>query len=99
MNRAELAKAVSNQSGLPVTTVDRVIAGLIEVITLTIKTGEDVGIRGFGRFTPRRKAAGTKVNPATGERRQIPARETVVFYPSSVVKTRLNTKRRSRKRA
>lgn len=94
MNRAELAKAIANQSGLPVTTVDRVIAGLIEVVTLTIKTGEDVSVRGFGRFTPRTKSAGIKANPATGERKRIPARQTIVFYPSSVVKTRLNTRRR-----
>ena len=96
MTRGELAKIISDRTGVPASTVDTVLTSMIEVITLTIATGEEVSIRTFGRFVPRGKSAATKANPRTGAPMVIPARKTVVFFPSTKMKDRLNGRRARR---
>lgn len=98
MTRGELAKIVADRTNLPVTTVETVLSGVIEVITLTIATGEEVSIRTFGRFMPRTKSAAKKTNPVTLLPMDIPSRKTVVFLPSTSMKERLNRGRRSRRK-
>lgn len=99
MNRGELVQAVANKTGVPVTTVDVVLGAVLEVITLTIRTEEEVSIRSFGRFQPRWRVATVKINQRTGERNRIPKRLSVVFLPSSQLKERLNGRRRRRSTA
>lgn len=94
MNRQELAEAISNETDLPVTTVDSVIGAMIKVVTLTVKVGEEVNIRTFGRFVPRDRVATTKMNPRTGESHRIPKRRSIVFLPTGSMKGRLNGRRR-----
>lgn len=96
MNRGELVQSVANKTELPVTTVDVVLTATLEVIALTIRTEEDVSIRGFGRFIPRWRVATVKINQRTGERNRIPKRLSMVFLPSPQLKERLNGRRRRR---
>lgn len=70
--------------------IDAVVVDTLEVVGLTLAAGEEVNLRGFGRFDPRDRKPVTRLNPATGEPIQVPAKRSVGFVPSPVLKNRLN---------
>ena len=52
--------------------------------------GEDVELRGFGKFTLREKSARTGRNPRSGEEAKITARRVVTFKPSKIFRKEVN---------
>ena len=66
MNRKELIDALANKTGGSKADAARNIAALIEVITATLKKGDNVALVGFGTFEVRKRAARSGRNPATG---------------------------------
>lgn len=99
MYRTELTRAISYRTGYSIAVIDEVLQAFIDVTIETIKAGEQVSIRGFGRLVPRRKVAQAKNNPRVpGEKIKVPARTTAVFYPSDSMKEELNAPRSRRSR-
>jgi DNA-binding protein HU-beta len=99
MYRTELTRAISDRTGYSIAVIDEVLQAFIDVTIGTIKAGEQVSIRGFGRLVPRRKVAQVKNNPRVpGEKIKVPARTTAVFYPSDSMKEELNAPRSHRGR-
>jgi len=63
---------------------------LLEAIKHTLESGEDVMISGFGKFAVREKNGRRGRNPATGEVMMLRPRRIVAFYPSYVLRKKLN---------
>lgn len=91
MNRGELVKAISDDlTEVPVTLVDEVLGSFFDQIAVALAAGDDVTIRRFGKFEPRKRRAVTRLNPKTKIPIDVPAKTSVGFVPSSNLKQRLN---------
>lgn len=89
MNRKELIEAILKDKQLNHLTkkdADHFVATLIDVVKKTVKKGDDVSLIGFGTFSKVRRAARTGVNPATGEKIKIKAKNLPKFKPGKAWK-------------
>ena len=89
MNRKELIDALATKTGSKAD-ADRNIAALIEVITATLKKGDNVALVGFGTFEVRKRAARSGRNPATGEAIKIKASKQPAFKAGATLKAAVN---------
>ncbi len=92
MNRKELIEAILKDKQLNHLTkkdADHFVATLLDVVRKTIKKGDDVSLIGFGTFSKVRRAARTGVNPATGEKIKIKAKNLPKFKPGKAWKEML----------
>ncbi len=90
MNRKELIDALAEKTCSSKADADRNIAGLIEIITTTLKKGDNVALVGFGTFEVRKRAARTGRNPATGETIKIKAAKAPAFRAGAGLKAAVN---------
>ena len=77
MNRSELAKAYAERTGTTPRQAKESIESLVDLITETVASGEDVAISGFAKFRRVDRKARIGRNPATGEAIKIPAKTVV----------------------
>ena len=63
MNKNELAKKVAEITGLPAKDMEKAIDSTLDVITDTIKSGQEVMLTGFGVFSSKIRHARNGVNP------------------------------------
>ena len=73
MNKQELIGHVADRAGLSRNDAMRAVETMLEVITSTLKRGDEVRLVGFGNFSVTRRKASTGRNPRTGEPMQIKA--------------------------
>jgi DNA-binding protein HU-beta len=73
MNKQELIGHVADRSGLNRNDAARAVETMLEVITSTLKRGDEVRLVGFGNFSVTRRKASAGRNPRTGEPMQIAA--------------------------
>jgi len=90
MNRKELIDALSDKTGSTKADADRNIAALIEIITTTLKKGDNVALVGFGTFEVRKRAARIGRNPATGAELKIKASKAPAFKAGKAFKDAVN---------
>lgn len=90
MNRSELVEALASKTGNSKAEADRNIAALIEIVTATLKKGDNVALVGFGTFEVRKRAARTGRNPATGEALKIKASKAPAFKAGATLKAAVN---------
>lgn len=90
MNRKELIEALAEKTGNTKADADRNIAALIEIITGTLKKGDNVALVGFGTFEVRKRAARTGRNPATGAELKIKASKVPAFKAGANLKAAVN---------
>lgn len=86
MNRKELIAALANKTGSSKADADRSIAALIDIISATLKKGENVALAGFGTFEVRKRAARMGRNPATGAAIKIKASKQPAFKAGATLK-------------
>ena len=92
MNRKELIEAILKDKQLSTLTkkdADHFVNTMLDVIKKTVKKGDDVSLIGFGTFSKARRAARTGVNPATGEKIKIKAKNLPKFRPGKAWKEML----------
>ena len=91
MNRQELIDKILQEAGLEMTKkdADLFLATTIDVIKKTVKKGEDVSLVGFGSFSKVKRKARTGVNPSTGEKIKIKAKNVPKFRPGKAWKEML----------
>lgn len=92
MNRSEVVAAIANKDELDPATVRKVVDSLLEVVRLSVTLGEEVTLRGFGRFEPKSMTTTVRRVPRTGELVQVPARASVRFIPSGTFRERLDAR-------
>jgi DNA-binding protein HU-beta len=90
MNRKELIDALADKTCSTKADADRNIAALIEIITATLKKGDNVALVGFGTFEVRKRAARTGRNPATGAELKIKASKAPAFKAGKTFKDAVN---------
>ena len=92
MNRKKIVRVVADKYDLTMTNVDVVICAVLEVVSDSLKAGEQVMFHGFGTFKTQTMAARKGRNPQTGESVNIPRKTIVKFRPSRNLKEMVNTK-------
>jgi DNA-binding protein HU-beta len=90
MNRKELIDALSDKTGSSKADADRNISALIEIVTSTLKKGDNVALVGFGTFEVRKRAARAGRNPSTGEAIKIKAAKVPAFKAGATLKAVVN---------
>lgn len=93
MNRGQLIRQVAENTGVPAAKIDLALTELLDEIAYTLRNGEEVNIRRFGKFEPRKRNAVTRRNPKTGEPIDVPAKISVGFVPSMNLKAELNRRK------
>ena len=90
MNRKDLIEALATKTNSTKVDADRNIAALIEIITATLKKGDNISLVGFGSFEVRKRAARTGRNPQTGAALKIKAAKVPAFKAGATLKATVN---------
>lgn len=85
-DRATLADAVAQHTGLPADDAARSVDALLAAITAALGNGEQVSLADFGTFSVRERPARTGRDPRTGDPVHHPAQRTVRFRPADALK-------------
>lgn len=91
VNKAELIDEVAAVADLPKSVASKALESVLEVITNTLKGGDDIAITGFGTFTVKARAAREGRNPKTGETIQIAASKAASFKAGKSLKEAVNS--------
>jgi len=81
MNKASLIEQMAKDTKLPKTSCKNALEAFIKAIEVSLKKNKSVVITGFGTFSVMKRKSRVGVNPATGEKMQIPARRVPKFKP------------------
>lgn len=90
MNKQQLVDAVAQNTGMTKKDSVSAVSAILDVITETLASGEDVKITGFGSFEVKTREARTGRNPKTGAPVEIPASKYVSFSAGTVLKEKVN---------
>ena len=90
MTKAELLDRVARSKNLPPDLTKKAVAKIVDCvfdeITKALKKDGKFAYPHFGTFERKRRAGRRGLNPQTGKVIKIPARNTVVFRPTSSLK-------------
>lgn len=90
MNRKELIDALSTKTGSSKAEAEHTIAAIIDIVSATLKKGDNVALVGFGTFEVRKRAARNGRNPATGAALKIKASKAPAFKAGATLKAAVN---------
>lgn len=90
MNKADLIDAVAQDTDMSKASATRAVDSVIDTITGSLKSGDQVTLVGFGTFMVRDRAARSGRNPQTGETIQIKASKAPAFKAGKALKDALN---------
>lgn len=90
MNATDLIKAVSAAEQVDPATAARVMRTFLESLASALEDGQNVTIRGFGRFETHLRKEMKRRNPATGEVVVVPEQQVLTFHAAPGLKERLN---------
>jgi len=90
LTKHDLVEQVYNKLGFPKNQSVATVEALLELIKVTLASGEDVLISGCGKFCVKTKNERKGRNPATGEDAILPARRVVTFKCSGKLRKTVN---------
>jgi DNA-binding protein HU-beta len=99
MNKNDLIDSLVEGHDLTRSFARDLVESVFRSIADAAQNGEEVSIFGFGKFRVTERGARKGRNPQTGEAIKIAASKRLKFEPARAVKTALNSKRRTKKRA
>ncbi len=91
VNKKELAAAVASACGMTNADATKAIDAMLDTITDTLKSGDDIRLLGFGTFATAHRKAGEGRNPQTGKKIKIAASTQAKFRPGKGLKDALNS--------
>ena len=91
LTRAQLTEAVYEEVGLSRNESAELVESVLKEMSKALISGEPVKISSFGSFTIRSKSERVGRNPKTGEEVPISPRRVIIFKPSHVLKSRINS--------
>ena len=94
MNKSELIKIISNQSGLTQTDSSKALDAFIYAVSNSLKSGNDVRLVGFGTFATSKRAATTAINPRTRQTVKVPARTVAKFKAGKSLQDIVNSSKK-----
>jgi DNA-binding protein HU-beta len=86
MNKSELTEKVAAQTNSSKAEAGEYVDTVLSVIEEELKSGGEVNITGFGKFTVQERNAREGVNPQTGEKMQIKASKVPKFTAGNALK-------------
>lgn len=92
VTRADLSEAVYRAVGLSRNESADLVESILDEVSETLVSGDNVKISSFGSFVLRDKGGRIGRNPKTGEEVPIEPRRVLVFRPSQVLKDRINAR-------
>ena len=90
ITRMDLSESVFREVGLSRNESADLVESVLEKISASLVSGEQVKISSFGTFSIRQKNARVGRNPKTGEEAPIPPRRVLTFRPSHLMKDRVS---------
>ena len=90
MNKAELVKALSDETNLTQKDVEKVLNSFVNVVSDALANKDKVQLVGFGTFETRERAERTGRNPQTGAEMKIPASVVPAFKAGKALKENVN---------
>ena len=90
MNKAELVKAMSDETNLTQKDVEKVLNSFVNVVSDALSNKDKVQLVGFGTFETRERAERTGRNPQTGAEMKIPASVVPSFKAGKALKENVN---------
>lgn len=93
MNRKDLIDALAAKTGSTKSEAERSITALTEIVSDTLKKGDNVQLVGFGAFEVRKRAARIGRNPQTGAEVKIKAATVPAFKAGKALKDAVNGKK------
>ena len=97
MTKKEIAKKISEQSGITALLALEAVQMLFDGIRKTLLDEGRIELRNFGIFEVKRRRARKARNPRTGESVSVPERSVVTFKPGLEMEKRVNKLRRGRR--
>ncbi|MFN3827612.1 MAG: HU family DNA-binding protein [Micavibrio sp.] len=90
MNKQDLINEVAKIADLPKNKAQEAVEAIFDSIKLTLQSGGEVRLVGFGTFTVSSRAATTGRNPRTGEEIKIAASKQPKFKAGKELKDAVN---------
>ena len=87
MNKAELIENMSKVSKLSRIHCKAALEAFITCVSSALKQNKAVSLTGFGTFVIMKRKSRVGVNPATGKKMQIPAKNVPKFKPGKALKS------------
>jgi DNA-binding protein HU-beta len=92
MTKAEFVQKVAKRAEMSQVDAGKAVQAVLDEISDTLKSGDDVQFAGFGKFSVASRAARQGVNPRSpGTKINIPARRVPKFTPGAVLKQTVDT--------
>lgn len=85
MNKNILIKEVSKQTKITNKDCKVCVEALLDIITKSLKVGDDVALKGFGSFLVATKKGRYYVNPQTKNKTFVKTKNVVKFKPSKQI--------------
>lgn len=93
MNKGQLIDSLAERTGFPRPQAAAIVHAIFDsnsgIIAEELGRGGTVDLPAFGRFATRQRAARTSVNPRTGQKIEIAARQACVFTPRKGLRSSL----------
>lgn len=86
MNKNELVKAIAGRAKLKLSDTEKLVNAFIETVSDELKGKGKVTLVGFGTFAVAHRKEKTGVNPKTGAKITIKAKNVPVFKPGKALK-------------
>ena len=91
MTRSELTSLLAGHfAHLPADQIEAAVRSLFDRMSLSLRNGERIEIRGFGGFSLHHRKPRVGRNPKTGEPVQLPAKSAIHFNPGKEFRERVN---------
>ena len=90
MTKNELAGKIAERAGIGVGQAKEAVDATFDTIADQLRSGGEVAVAGFGKFSVSNRSARQGRNPATGATIQIPASKAAKFSAASALKKQLN---------
>lgn len=90
MNKAELVKAMADETGLSQKDAEKALNSFVNQVSNALEQKDKVQLIGFGTFETRERSERTGRNPQTNEEITIPASTVPAFKAGKALKDRVN---------
>ena len=92
ITKANIVDSICNHCGCSKTQSIDLMESILETIKMTLESGEDMLISGFGKFCVKEKNERRGRNPHTGNDLMLGSRRVVIFKCSTVLRDKVNGK-------
>lgn len=90
MKKADLVRSIATNTDLTQKDADNALSVMVDAISEALADGQEVSLRGLGKFTVQQRGERNARNPQTGEMVKLPASRAVRFKPSQTLKDQVN---------